>query len=100
MAVLKKNMHQLKEVVSKQTDNTTRDDDSGDFTFTYEEEADPEIFFIPYLWEVVVCVATASSIEWEKNKILAFPLLEEEEEDDTPDAPPTTGFSQDVSDLV
>jgi hypothetical protein len=25
-----------------------------DFRFTYEEEADPEIFFVPYLWEVIV----------------------------------------------
>jgi len=96
MAVLEKNMNQLKEAASK-TQNAR--DDSGDFTFTYEEEADPEIFFIPYLWEVVVCVATASSIEWEKDKIMAFPLLEEEEvEDETP--APTAGYSEDVSEMV
>ena len=37
--------------------------DAGDFTFTYEEEADPEIFFVPYLWEVITCVLAASSLE-------------------------------------
>lgn len=96
MAVLQKNMGQLKEAASKTQD--TRDD-YGDFSFTYEEEADPEIFFIPYLWEVVVCVATASSIEWEKDKILAFPLLEEEAAEEESSAP-TTGYSENASDMV
>jgi hypothetical protein len=96
-------MSQLKEAVSKA--EHAGSDDSGDFTFTYEEEADPEIFFIPYVWEVVVCVATASSIEWEKEKIMAFELLQEEEEDDDDDDRTTTlastgSYSQDVSDLV
>ena len=95
MAVLKKNMDRLKEAVSKT--QSTRDD-SSDFTFTYEEEADPETFFIPYLWEVIVCVATASSIEWEKDKICVFPLLEEGEEGETP--APSAGYSEDVSDMV
>jgi hypothetical protein len=96
MAVLEKNMNRLKEAVSKT--QSTRDD-SGDFTFTYEEEADPEIFFIPYLWEVIVCVATASSIEWEKDRISVFPLLEEEEEEEETPAP-TMGYSEDASDMV
>jgi hypothetical protein len=103
MAVLRRNMSQLKEAVSKA--EHAGSDDSGDFTFTYEEEADPEIFFIPYVWEVVVCVATASSIEWEKEKIMAFELLQEEEEEDDDDDRTTTlastgSYSQDVSDLV
>ena len=55
-----------------------------DFNFTYEEEADPEIFFVPYVWETIVTTVTASSIEWDKDKILAFELLEEEEEQTTP----------------
>jgi hypothetical protein len=74
-------------------------DDLSDFTFTYEEEADPEIFFIPYVWEVIVCTVTASSIEWETNKILVFPLLDEEDEEEQTPAP-TTGFAADVSDVV
>ena len=61
-------MNELKEAVRK----TTGRDDMGDFTFTYEEEADPEVFFVPYVWEVIVCVATASSIEWKKDKFRYF----------------------------
>mmetsp|Transcript_11782 Transcript_11782/g.21463 ORF Transcript_11782/g.21463 Transcript_11782/m.21463 type:complete len:182 (+) Transcript_11782:333-878(+) len=81
MAVLRRNMSQLKEAVSKA--EHAGSDDSGDFTFTYEEEADPEIFFIPYVWEVVVCVTTVISIEWEKENIIAFlfTLLQEQEDD-------------------
>lgn len=100
MAILARNMSQLKEAVSKAEHADS--DDSGDFTFTYEEEADPEIFFIPYVWEVVVCVATASSIEWEKEKIMAFELLQEQEDDDdiATTASTTGSYSHDVSDLV
>lgn len=50
-----------------------------DFRFTYEEEADPEIFFIPYLWDVVVSCVSASTIEWHKKKIKVFALLQYEE---------------------
>lgn len=96
MAVLEKNMSVLKDAANKIPENR---DDSGDFTFTYEEEADPEIFFIPYVWEVVVCVATASSIEWQTDNILAFALLEEEAQEEQ--APvPTSGYSENASDMV
>jgi hypothetical protein len=99
MDVLQQNMSQLQEAVAAHAR-----DDSSDFTFTYEEEADPETFFIPYVWEVIVCVVTASSIEWAKNKILVFPLLEEEEEDQEEEAAasalPATGFAADVNDVV
>lgn len=47
--------------------------------FTYEEEADPEVFFVPYVWDVVVCALTASSIEWQKERIQVFPALPEED---------------------
>lgn len=91
-------MSELKESVAKVK---TARDDSGDFTFTYEEEADPEIFFVPYVWEVIVCVATASSIEWEKEKIMVFPLLEEEVEDEETSMPaPAGGYSENASDMV
>eukprot|EP00934_Nitzschia_sp_Nitz4_P004406 Nitzschia sp. Nitz4//scaffold66_size103028//44609//47635//NITZ4_004498-RA/size103028-snap-gene-0.139-mRNA-1//-1//CDS//3329556350//4396//frame0 len=52
-------------------------DGNNEFTFSYQEEADPEIFFVPYVWETIVCVVTASSIEWQTNDIQAFALLDE-----------------------
>jgi len=99
--------------------NHNEQDMEEDYTFTYEEEEDPEIFFVPYLWEVIVCVVTASSLEWKKRLIRVFPLLEEEEEEsssaaiamDNDDSKQhSTGanataqkqalYSQDVSDVV
>jgi hypothetical protein len=89
------------------TDNRKKNQD--DFTFSYEEETDPEIFFVPYVWEVIVCTVTASSIEWQKKNIRVFPLLEIEEGAesssllDSPVDPalmPQQGFAQDVSDVV
>jgi hypothetical protein len=47
-----------------------------DFNFTYEEEADPEVFFVPYVWETIVCVVTSSTVEWRKDDIRVFSLLE------------------------
>lgn len=96
MHVLQENMSLLQEAVAAHAR-----DDSSDFTFTYEEEADPETFFIAYVWEVIVCVVTASSIEWAKNKILVFPLLEEDE-DQEEEGPglPAKGFAADVNDVV
>ena len=74
----------------------------GDFTFTYEEEADPEIFFVPYLWEVIVCTLTASSLEWEKEKIRVFPLLEDAlvGDDEAELAPALRNFASDAADAV
>eukprot|EP00558_Chaetoceros_sp_UNC1202_P001337 CAMPEP_0197256810 /NCGR_PEP_ID=MMETSP1429-20130617/76662_1 /TAXON_ID=49237 /ORGANISM="Chaetoceros sp., Strain UNC1202" /LENGTH=228 /DNA_ID=CAMNT_0042720479 /DNA_START=486 /DNA_END=1172 /DNA_ORIENTATION=- len=46
-----------------------------DFKFTYEEEADPETFFIPYVWEVIVSTVTSSSLEWDKSNIKVFALV-------------------------
>lgn len=74
LSILSSKMHLLKEAVSEKKKRSANDD----YTFTYEEESDPEIFFVPYVWEVVVCVVTSSSIEWQKNDIKVFPLLEEE----------------------
>ena len=50
-------------------------DGDEDFAFTYEEESDPEIFFLPYVWEVIVCVISSSVLEWDKKNIKVFPLL-------------------------
>jgi hypothetical protein len=77
--------------------DTSREDD--DFTFTYEEEADPEIFFVPYVWELIVCCITSTSISWRKDKIRAFAILEEVEEvhethgNDYEGVPTTSGFA-------
>lgn len=49
-----------------------------DFKFTYEEESDPEIFFIPYVWEVIVSTVTSSSIEWDKIDIKVFSIMHHE----------------------
>ncbi|KAL3801110.1 hypothetical protein HJC23_002403 [Cyclotella cryptica] len=48
--------------------------DLGNLTFTYEEESDPEIFFVPYIWDVIVGSLTASTFEWARNKIQVFSL--------------------------
>jgi hypothetical protein len=81
--------------------------ENEDFTFTYEEEADPEIFFVPYVWEVIVCVVTSSSITWDKNRIQIFPLLDDEPlheiengDADVGTSPAIHAFSTDVSDVV
>lgn len=95
--VLETNLEKLKEVSEKNKE--------ADFTFSYEEETDPEIFFVPYIWEVVVCVVTASTVDWDTNRIEAFPLLEEEENEDPisglgTEAHELKGFSEDVSEVV
>jgi len=85
LKILRDHIDEVKEAVTDRRKRATAE--AEDFTFTYEEEADPEIFFVPYLWEVIVCVVTSTSIEWNKNRIQVFPLLEEEpeEEDDVED---------------
>lgn len=56
-----------------------------EYTFTYEEEGDPEIFFLPYVWEVIVCVVTSGTMDWKKDEIRAFALLDEVEIDNDDD---------------
>ena len=75
LQVLTENIDSIKEAVGEKKKKTEKED----FAYTYEEEADPETFFVPYIWEVVVCAVTASSVEWDRNKIQVFPLLEIEE---------------------
>lgn len=110
LKVLSENMELIRQAV---TDRRKRDG-AETFTFTYEEEIDPEIFFVPYVWEVIVCCATSSMIEWKKERIRVFPLLDDPAsitaaiDDETigttgshPTVPTTTGeFSSDVSDIV
>jgi hypothetical protein len=66
--------------LQKSAEKKKKKEQLDDFTFTYEEEADPEIFFVPYVWETIVCVVTSSTIEWKKDEIRAFGLLEPLEE--------------------
>ena len=76
LQVLTENIDLIKEAVAEKK---KKNPEKEDFTFTYEEEADPETFFVPYIWEVVVCSVTASAVEWDRNKIKVFPLLDVEE---------------------
>ena len=75
LQVLTDNIDQIQEAVADKKKKAT---DKDDFRFTYEEESDPESFFVPYIWEVIVCAVTASSVEWNKDSIQVFPLLEVE----------------------
>jgi len=80
-----------------------------EFTFLYEEEADPEVFFVPYIWDLIVSVVTAGTMEWKKDDIKVFALLEGGNEQDFDveqshvysDAPLTTGnFSLNADEMV
>ena len=117
MDVLQKSSETLKAALSGRvrdrghsstTDSMTSDSTMTgleDFTFSYEEEADPEIFFVPYVWEVIVCAITGSSLEWDKDKIQVFPLLnyvvsEEEVESHSDDQSYSVNYAEDVADIV
>lgn len=82
------------------SDASTITDAGSDFTFTYEEEQDPEIFFVPYIYEVIVCTISASSIEWNKSSIRVFSLLEGAEEEDDELAPALQSYTSDAGDAV
>ncbi len=64
------------ERLQKVTEKKRKKDHMDEISFTYEEEADPEIFFVPYVWETIVCVVTSSAIEWKKDDIRVFALLD------------------------
>jgi hypothetical protein len=95
--------------------SSSKRDAADAFMFTYEEESDPESFFVPYIWEVIVCVATASLMDWNKAGIRVFPLLEDPTMADERQAHPSPhdgdgrqrepilsdrAYSKDVSDVV
>lgn len=75
LKVLSESMDRIQHAVADK--RPSKRENAEAFTFTYEEESDPESFFVPYVWEVVVCVATASLMEWVKPRIQVFPLLED-----------------------
>ena len=74
----------------------------SDFTFTYEEEADPELFFVLYIWEVVSCVVTSSFIEWNKHHVRIYSMNDEYtvDEDSQEGTPASNKYSKDVGDVV
>jgi len=82
------------------------DDDDDVATFSYEEEADPEVFFVPYVWDLIVSVVTAGTMEWKKDDIQVFSLLDEVEvEEDGPRIPDfddtlAAEYTSDAEDMV
>mmetsp|Transcript_5579 Transcript_5579/g.12706 ORF Transcript_5579/g.12706 Transcript_5579/m.12706 type:complete len:792 (-) Transcript_5579:62-2437(-) len=83
LGVLKMNVKELKaydtpDGLVSDSDSVASDmSDLGNLTFTYEEEADPEVFFVPYVWDVIVGTLTTTTMEWSRNKIQVFPLIED-----------------------
>lgn len=75
-----------------------------EFTYLYEEESDPEVFFVPYIWDLLVSVVTAGTMEWKKDEIKVFPLLDDVSEQHSTidfDAPTSTGnFSLNADEMV
>jgi hypothetical protein len=102
LKVLEEQIDRLQKVADKKRKKEQLDD----FTFTYEEEADPEIFFVPYVWETIVCAVTSSTIEWKKDEIRVFALLDPIEEPvvGEPDQPAATmwngDYAKDAEELV
>ena len=95
------------EHLQKISEATKRKKERENIAFTYEEEADPEIFFVPYVWETIVCVVTSGTIEWSKEDIQTFSLLKPMEEEATEltgsngGPEPITGhFSEDIGEVV
>ena len=71
-ALLRRNSHSDDSSASSVASDAS---DLGNLTFQYEEEADPEVFFLPYLWDIVVStLTTSSSMEWRRSSIQIFAL--------------------------
>ena len=65
----------------------------------------PEIFFLPYVWEIIVSIVTASSLEWSKKNIKIFALsnsVASEENYDGQRNTTTSGsdYAEDIADVV
>merc|ERR1711862_886337 len=70
------------------TSSTTNSNINGDFTFIYEEDIHPEVFFVPYIWEVVVKVVTHNFLEWNLDNISLF--LDDNKDDSSSSTTTTT----------
>uniref|UniRef100_A0A7S3QAK0 Dymeclin n=2 Tax=Chaetoceros debilis TaxID=122233 RepID=A0A7S3QAK0_9STRA len=85
-----------------------------DFKFTYEEEGDPETFFVPYIWDVIVSTVTSNTLEWDRMNIEVFPIMHHVEmtmemggiagsgtvNDDETVVNSKSGFATDIGDVV
>merc|ERR1711862_992446 len=72
------------------TSSTTNSNINGDFTFIYEEDIHPEVFFVPYIWEVVVKVVTHNFLEWNLDNISLF--LDDNKDDSSSTTTTTTNI--------
>lgn len=68
-------------------------------TFTYQEEEDPEIFFVPYVWQVVVESSSISDMAWDRRRIRVFEISAKNESV-ADDAIASSQFASDVSNVV
>lgn len=57
-------------------DKKWKKEQPDDFIVYYEEEADPKICFVQYIWETIIYAMASSTIEWRKDEIHVFPLLD------------------------
>jgi hypothetical protein len=60
-----------KEVVLQAIATRLKDREATTETFTYQEEEDPEIFFVPYVWQVVV-ESNLTDIPWDRKRIKVY----------------------------
>lgn len=83
LSVLKTHVMELKSYLApdgfaSDADSVASDaSDLGNMTFTYEEETDPETFFVPYVWDCTVGTLTTTTMEWSRRYIHVFPLNED-----------------------
>merc|ERR1712087_1083967 len=73
MAILQRSSEQVKHYSYELLQRNHTADNAADETFIYEEDTDPEIFFVTYVWEVVTKVVTSSFLEWKYDSITLFP---------------------------
>ena len=85
MSFLQKNIISLKAIEpspfqSGLSSGNNDEEDDEDFTYEYEEEEDPEIFFLPYVWEVVSCVVTVGAMDWDKSRTYVYSQCYEDDQ--------------------
>ncbi len=121
MEILQKNVHVLKglkvgstqrgRIGSESSVDSTMSDSTmngmEDFKFTYEEESDPETFFVPYVWDVIVSTVTSNSLEWDRMNIKVFAIMHHAGDAHLSDAevendsnPPSGEYAKDAGDVV
>lgn len=89
---------QKKEILLQAITTRLKDREAAAETFTYQEEEDPEIFFVPYAWQVVVESSTILDMSWDRRYIKVFDVATRIETDGENHI--SSGFARDVSDVV